>query len=779
MNTNTDFAHALSLELKLNQKGVEAVLNLLSEGNTVPFISRYRKEATGALDEVQIRQISERNSYLVDLNNRRKTILDSIEEQGKLTTQLKNQIMAADTKSALEDLYLPFRPKRRTRATKAREKGLEPLADIIWKMEPHGDPQKDAVRFVDHDKGIEDVNEALAGARDVVAERISENAIIRKLARREFSQNGILTVTVVEKMRDKPTKYSQYYDFTEPIASIPSHRYLAIRRGELEGVLRIKVQVDDQRILREMERVLGLKSASPYAPEFRKALEDSFNRLISPSVENDIRVELKLRSDRAAVDVFAQNLRNLLMAPPLGPKPVIGVDPGLRTGSKVAALDETGKVMQVTTLYLSRSEAERQKAAKEITKLIEDHQPKALAVGNGTGGRETESFLRKVLDEPARGEPESRPVVVQVSEAGASVYSASTMAREELADLDVTLRGAVSIARRLQDPLAELVKIDPKAIGVGQYQHDVYQPLLSEKLDEVVEDCVNMVGVELNTASAPLLSRVAGVGPKLAQRIIKYRDEAGSFKSRKELLKVQGLGPKTFEQAAGFLRIRSGENSLDASAVHPERYDLVKKMADDLSVSLEQLVGHADVVSQIDIEKYLSDDVGELTLRDILSELARPGRDPRAKFDPVRFRDDVHTVEDLKLGMTIEGVVTNVTNFGAFVDIGVHRDGLVHISELSDSYVNDPHKVVKVGDRVKVRVLEIDQVRNRISLSAKKETTEHHKGKRSPGPRAARNKIQKIKRTKPKPSSNKSVTSSGSLTHNPFADLYKKDKSRH
>ena len=769
MNTaaKSNYVSVIAKELKLQPRGVEAVLGLLSHGNTVPFIARYRKEATGELDEVQIRLIAERNSYLLELNNRRKAILESIKDQGKLTDSLRDKILAADTKSALEDLYLPYRPKRRTRATKAKERGLEPLADIIWKMEARGDPGVDAAAFVSADKGVDDVDSALAGARDIIAERISEDAAVRKLVRREFSQKGVLGVQVVEEKREQPTNYMQYYDFSEPVSSIPSHRYLAVRRGELEGVLKVRVIVDEQRLLADMERLLGLKSDSPYAAEFSQALRDSFTRLISPSVENDVRVELKMRSDRAAVDVFAQNLRNLLMAPPLGGKPVIGVDPGLRTGSKVAAVDDTGKVLQITTLYLNRSEAERDKAAKQIARMVDEVAPDALAVGNGTGGRETESFLRKVLDDwrPANGK--KAPVVVQVSEAGASVYSASELAREELPDLDVTLRGAVSIARRLQDPLAELVKIDPKAIGVGQYQHDVYQPLMAEKLDEVVEDCVNQVGVELNTASVALLSRVAGVGPKLAKRILQYRDEAGAFTSRKQLMKVQGLGPKTFEQAAGFLRIRDGENPLDASAVHPERYALVKKIARDLGVSLDELVGRSDVVSRIQIQKYISDEVGELTLKDILSELAKPGRDPRAVFEPVQFRDDVRTIEDLKTGMSLQGVVTNVTHFGAFVDIGVHRDGLVHISELSDSFVDDPNKVVKVGDRIKVRVVDVDKNRNRISLSARTEPTSARPIKKKAAPAANRkSKVQVPNRTKGK-------SASSSFTNNPFAALLK------
>ena len=701
-------------ELGISPRQIAAVARLLAEGNTIPFIARYRKEAHGNLDEVQIGKIQERLAYHRELDERRNTILKSIEDQGKLTDELKAKILACGTKSALEDLYLPFKPKRRTRAMIARERGLEPLADKILEQ-PDGSPDADAAAFVDAEKGVADTASALAGARDIVAERIAEDADVRGLVRHAYSTTAKVVSEVVEPRPKEPTKFEQYYEFSEAAATIPSHRYLAIRRGQTEGVLRVKLDVDSEPLVDEIAKRYNVRPGTSYGAQLRSAVEDAYRRLIAPSVEVDVSVEMKLKADRAAVEVFADNLRNLLLAAPLGEHRVIGIDPGLRTGCKCAALDATGKFLDTVTIYLAQGGRSLMEAKIDLLRFIQKHRPEAIAIGNGTGGRETEAFVREALKQANA----TKIIVVSVSEAGASVYSASDIAREEFPDLDLTIRGAISIARRLLDPLAELVKIDPKAIGVGQYQHDVYQPMLADKLGEVVESCVNHVGVELNTASAPLLARVSGVGPSMAKKIIAYRDAHGAFKSRQELLSVPTLGPKTFEQAAGFLRIRGAENPLDASAVHPERYALVEKMAKDLGVDLRAMIGNTALVDGIHLRDYVSGDVGELTLKDILAELKKPGRDPRASFEMPKFLDDVLTIEDVKPGMQIEGVVTNVAAFGAFVDIGVHQDGLVHVSQLSDRFVRDPAEVVKVGQKLKVTVLEVDVARKRISLSAR------------------------------------------------------------
>ncbi|UQA54863.1 Tex family protein [Polyangium aurulentum] len=707
----------LAEELNLPRSGVGAVVKLLAEGATVPFIARYRKEATGGFDEVQIRAIEERRTYLIELEDRRRAVLDEIGKQGKLTDDLKKKLLACTTKAELEDLYLPFKPKRRTRAIIAKERGLEPLADRMWSQPKDGSsPEAEAQAFVNAAKEVPDVAAALAGARDICAERIAENADVRKLVREATMKDGVIKVKKNEEHDGKATKFDMYATFEEALATIPSHRYLAIRRGEAEGVLRASVDMDGEKLLAPLGKMSGLDGASPWAAELGKAVADAYKRLIAPSVQIDVRVELKQQSDRAAVEVFAQNLRELLLAAPYGTQTVLGIDPGQRTGCKCAVVDETGKLLENQTIYLVQGNDAIERGKKTIRDLCRKYGVRAVAVGNGTHGRETEQFVRDVL--AAEGLKEI--FCVPVSEAGASVYSASDVAREEFPDLDLTVRGAISIARRLQDPLAELVKIDPKSIGVGQYQHDVYQSLLARKLDEVVESCVNAVGVELNTASAPLLARVAGIGPSLAKKIVSHRDERGAFPSRKALLDVPGVGPKTFEQCAGFLRIRGSEHPLDASAVHPERYALVEKIAADLGVPVAALVGDQKLVSRIDPKRYVGGDVGEFTLNDIMTELKKPGRDPRASFEPPKFRDDVRTMEDLKPGMELEGVVTNVTAFGAFVDVGVHQDGLVHVSQLADRFVKDPSEVVKVGDKVKVRVLEVDLERKRISLTARK-----------------------------------------------------------
>jgi uncharacterized protein len=776
---------ALCKELSLPAAGIAAVVALLGDGNTVPFIARYRKEVTGSLDEVQIRSIEERHAYLDELDQRRRTILQTIDQQGKLTDELQTRILAAETKASLEDLYLPYRPKRRTRATIAKERGLEPLAQRILSQPDEGDPLTEAQAFVDPEAEVPDAEAALAGARDIVAELVAERAEVRALARETFFASGQMVCEVVPDKKHTPTKFEQYYDYREPVGKIPSHRFLAIRRGEREEVLRARIEVEADPLLMSSLALMDHRPDTPFAEALSMAVVDAFVRLVAPGVETDVRVELKVRSDRDAVQVFAENLRNLLMAAPLGDRSVIGFDPGLRTGCKVAAMDATGRFLVNTTLYLSRSESEREKARAEVLALIQKHAPEALAVGNGTGGRETEGFLRKVIAESDLGG--RAPVVVQVSEAGASVYSASDLARKEFPDQDLTVRGAISIGRRLQDPLAELVKLDPKVIGVGQYQHDVHQPMLARKLDEVVESCVNQVGVELNTASAPLLSRVAGIGPKLADGIVAHREAKGVFDSRKHLLKVAGLGPKTFEQAAGFLRVRGGEQPLDASAVHPERYELVARMAKDMGVGLADLVGDAAAAGRIDLSRYVSDEVGEPTLRDIVAELGKPGRDPRDKFDPVQFRDDVKTISDLQPGMSLQGVVSNVTNFGAFVDVGVHRDGLVHISQLADKFVEDPHQVVKVGDKLQVRVLEVDTKRDRISLTARsdeappkakaKGSAEKDRGAKRPRPAQDGKKRPPRRGRDDRPRQSKSALpkeDTSVLTHNPFADLFKK-----
>ena len=691
---------------------VAAVTRLLKDGNTVPFIARYRKEAHGNLDEVQILKIQERMAYYMELEERRETILKSIDEQGKLSDDLREKIEKCMVKSALEDLYQPYKPKRRTRAMIAKEKGLEPLADILWAQGAES-PEAAAAAFVDHTKGVEDAASALAGARDICAERIADNAEVRGLVRRAYATKAVVkSCKSLVKPPTEPTKFEQYYDFEEPIAEMPSHRFLAIRRGQTEGVLFMRLVVDSAPLIDRIEELAGVKPTSPLAEELRAAAADAYKRLVAPACELDVTMEKKQESDRAAVEVFAENLRNLLLASPLGEKRVLAIDPGIRTGCKLAMLDATGKFIGNTVIYPMQKPDESREA---IAKIVVRYKPEAVAVGNGTAGRETEAFVRATLT--AMGAKDV--IVVSVSESGASVYSASEIARDEFPNLDLTVRGAISIGRRLQDPLAELVKIDPKAIGVGQYQHDVFQPLLSAKLDDVTVSCVNKVGVELNTASAPLLTRVSGIGAALAKRIVAWRDENGAFKSRSELKKVGGLGPKAFEQSAGFLRIRGAANPLDASGVHPERYALVEQMAKDLGVTVKDLVGNAALANRIDVKRYVSDDVGEPTLKDIIEELKKPGRDPRAVFEKPAFREDVTTIDDVKEGMTLEGVVTNVTAFGAFVDIGIHQDGLVHVSEIADRFVRDPSEVVKTGDRIKVRVIGVDKARNRVSLSAR------------------------------------------------------------
>jgi uncharacterized protein len=719
------WAPTIARELGLNPKGVAAVLRLRSEGATVPFMARYRKEATGGLDEVQIRNIVERADYASALEERRGVILASIGEQGKLTKDLERQLRAASTKSELEDLYAPYKPKRKTRASVAKERGLEPLATNLWSGDVgsgKGDVLAELAKaFVDPNKGVDSVEDALAGARDICAERLSELAPVRQKARELVVNQGVLVATKAKAHRDVATKFDNYTQFSEPLKRLARHRLLAIERGKAEGVLKVKTEVDTGTYERW---ALGQVPASkrqlpqPVKQALEQVVSDATSRLILPSAEAEVESDLLAAAHSEAIGVFAANLRQLLLAAPLGGKRVLGIDPGQRTGCKCVVLDETGKLVEHTVIHLVAGPAKLEEAKRILSGFVRKYRIEAIAVGNGTHGRETEKFVRDVLASDPACNP-AKAFVVSVNEAGASVYSASDVAREEFPDHDVTVRGAVSIGRRLQDPLAELVKIEPKSIGVGQYQHDVNQKQLGQKLSEVVESCVNEVGVELNTASAELLKYVSGVGPKLARSIVDQRDKNGPFQSRKELLKVKGLGPKAFEQCAGFLRIRGGSHPLDGSAVHPERYALVERMAKDLGQPLQGLIGNAKAVAAIAKQRYISEEVGEFTLNDILEELAKPGRDPRANFEPPQFNDAVSTLADLRVGMVLEGVVTNVTAFGAFVDVGVHQDGLVHVSQLASHFVKDPTTVVRVGDKLRVKVLEVDTNRKRISLSAR------------------------------------------------------------
>jgi protein Tex len=713
-----ELANRIAAELSIPEKSVLSTVALLDEDGTVPFISRYRKEATGGLDEVQVAAIRDRLDLLRKLDARCAVVLAEIEKQGKLTDELKARIKAASTSTELEDLYLPYKPKRKTRATVAIAKGLEPLADLIWAQEPlDGDPDEIAGKFISEEKGVPDIGAAWAGAGDIVAERVSEAAEVRAPLRNFFLQAGTVTAGVKKGKEAAGAKYRDYFDYTEPTAKVPSHRMLAIRRGESEGVLGFRISADRDEGLAIVHTIIVKDEAAPLAGRLIAACVDAYDRLLTASIEGQVRNELKKRSDAEAITVFAKNLRRLLMAPPLGPRWVLGVDPGIRTGCKMVALDDKGDLLAQTVVHVLRGSGDQEKAAEMIEQYCKRYRVQAVAVGNGTGGRRTESFFQE-MDRDRINDA----MVVRVNEDGASVYSASETAREEFPDQDVTVRGAISIGRRLQDPLSELVKIDAKSIGVGQYQHDVEQKALVSRLDDVVESCVNSVGVELNTASAKLLSYVSGLNPKRGKAIVEFRKQNGHFTGRQDLMQVPGFGPKTFEQAAGFLRIRTSENPLDGSAVHPERYELVQQMAADLEADVKSLMTDKETRAKIEIGKYVTEEVGEPTLRDILAELEKPGRDPRDKFDPVKFDPNVRKIQDLHEGMIMEGSVSNVTNFGAFVDLGVHQDGLVHVSELSHSFVEDPSKVVEVGKKVKVKVLEVDMARKRISLSIKQTT---------------------------------------------------------
>jgi uncharacterized protein len=705
------YADIIAAELGLRAAQVRAAIDLLDEGNTIPFIARYRKEATGELDEVQLRDVRDRHEYLAELDERRAAILKSIDEQGKLTPELKAAIERAETKQALEDLYLPYKPKRRTRATIAAEKGLLPLAELLREGRTSDDELRAAAAaYVDAERGVADADEALAGARDIVAERVADDAATRAYVREQVWAKGVLESRAARGKEKEVSKFQDYYDFSGPVKSLPGHRVLAIRRGEAEEFLTARIAAPDDEIVAALRRK---HTAGHRAPaEMGAAVEDAYRRLVSTSVEVEVRMELKTRADEEAISIFGRNLEALLLAPPAGGRSALGVDPGYRTGCKLAVVSGTGALLTTGHVYLHQEE----RAKRDLARLLEAYPVELVAIGNGTASRETEKLVKDVVRELPAGR---RPVVVMVNEAGASVYSASDLAREELPELDLTLRSAVSIARRLQDPLAELVKIDPKSIGVGQYQHDVSQLKLKRRLDETVESCVNRVGVELNTASPALLGYVAGIGPGVAQKIVRHRDEHGPFASRAAVTKVAGLGPKTFVQAAGFLRVRGGAHPLDASAVHPERYALVERIAGDVGVPLGSLVGNEGAITRIEPAKYVGGEVGLPTLHDILGELRKPGRDPREGFEAPAFRDDVQKIEDLKEGMVLQGTVTNVVAFGAFVDVGVHQDGLVHVSHLSNRFVKDPNEVVKPGERVTVRVLSVDVQRQRIALSMK------------------------------------------------------------
>jgi len=758
----------IAAELNLAPRQVKAVAGLLDEGGTVPFIARYRKEATGSLDEVAVTGIRDRLEQLAELDKRREAILKSLAERQLLTDELQEKINAAETMAVLEDLYLPFRPKRRTRATVAKEKGLEPLAALIFAQDAATDPAAEAAAFVDAEKGVETAEEALAGARDIIAEWVNENQEARAKMRGLFAAKGVLRSKVIADKQAEGAKFRDYFAWEEPVAAAPSHRVLAMRRGENEKVLSLTIAPPEEEAF-ELLDAQFVTGQGPASEQVRDAVRDSYRRLLSASMETEIRLETKKRADEAAIRVFADNLRQLLLAPPLGQKNVLAIDPGFRTGCKVVCLDRQGKLLHNDTIYPHFSDEGKAKAAETIRQLAERFSIEAIAVGNGTAGRETEAFVRGL---GLAGIP-----VILVNESGASVYSASQAARDEFPDQDVTVRGAVSIGRRLMDPLAELVKIDPKAIGVGQYQHDVDQGALRRSLDDVVSSCVNAVGVEVNTASPQLLTYVSGLGPQLAANIVAYRNEHGPFDTRESLRKVPRLGPKAFEQAAGFLRIRGGVNPLDSSAVHPESYPVVEAMARDLECSVIDLMRDESMRKVIDISKYVSDRVGVPTLKDILAELAKPGRDPRERFEAVAFTEGIEKPEDLRPGMRLPGVVTNVTAFGAFVDIGVHQDGLVHVSRLADRYVSDPHQVVKVAQRVEVTVLDVDLERRRISLSMQKDATGERQAAAAGAPpeigtraerrpEKPRQDRQKQEKKKPEPAP----------FNNPFARAFAKDR---
>ncbi len=709
---NSDNISRISSELNIPHKNVKAVVSLLDEGATIPFISRYRKEATGSLDEVAVSSVNDLFEKLKDLDKRRETILKSIDEQGKLDSGLKTKINSAATMRELEDLYLPYKPKRKTKGQTAIQKGLEPLAYKIFAQ--NCDPAAEAKAYLSKEKGVDSIDDALAGARDIIAEKISENTTSRQAVRSLFERKAFIESKATkaaksDENKEKAAKFRDWFEWKEPAKRAAGHRILALFRGERDKFLKVSIRPDETEGLETLHRKL-VRSASDASKQVQKAATDSYKRLLAPQMETELRGIMLKRAETEAIKVFASNLREILLAPPLGSKRILALDPGFRTGAKLVCLDAQGTLLHNDTIYPVTSEGKKKEAAAKVTELVNKYSIEAIAIGNGTAGRETEQFVKELdLDKSV--------TVIMVNESGASVYSASEIAREEFPDYDITVRGSVSIGRRLMDPLAELVKIDPKSIGVGQYQHDVDQKDLADSLGRVVESCVNMVGVELNTASGRLLQSVSGLGPVLAANIIKYRTENGPFASRKELLKVPRLGPKAFEQCAGFLRIQGAKNPLDSTAVHPERYRTVAGIAKDLNADVADLIDSAELRSEIKPENYVADDLGLPTLKDIMKELEKPGRDPRKQFEAVRFDDSVKEVKDLREGMVLNGVVTNVTAFGAFVDVGVHQDGLIHISRMADEFIKDPATVVHPGLAVKVKILEVDLERKRISMT--------------------------------------------------------------
>ncbi|EGQ9206506.1 Tex family protein [Vibrio cholerae] len=732
--------HQIAQELNVRPEQVIAAVTLIDDGNTVPFIARYRKEVTGGLDDTQLRNLDSRLAYLREMDDRRQTILKSIQEQGKLTPELEQAILSADSKNRLEDLYLPYKPKRRTKGQIAIEAGLEPLADTLW-TQPNTDPESEAAKYINAEKGVADSKAALDGARAIVMERIAEDANLLEKIRQHLNRNAEIVSRVVEGKEQAGEKFKDYFDHREPISKAPSHRALAMLRGRNEGFLTLTLNADPE--LEESARQSYCETliAEHYGIHLSQATADAWRKQvicwawkikISMHMETELMSAMKERAEIEAIEVFATNLKDLLMAAPAGPRATLGLDPGLRTGCKVAVVDATGKVLATDTIYPHAPQHQYDRAMQSIALLVKKFNVDLIAIGNGTASRETDAFAADLIK---RGNLKVQKIMV--SEAGASVYSASELAAKEFPNLDVSLRGAVSIARRLQDPLAELVKIDPKSIGVGQYQHDVSQTLLAKRLDAIVEDCVNAVGVDVNTASAALLTRVAGLSAALAQNIVDYRDENGRFESRSALKKVPRLGPKAFEQCAGFLRIMDGKNPLDASAVHPEAYPVVKTIAEKNSKDLKALIGNTEFLRTLRAVDYTDENFGVPTVTDIIKELDKPGRDPRPEFKTATFAEGIHEVSDLEVGMVLEGVVSNVANFGAFVDIGVHQDGLVHISALTDRFISDPREVVKAGDIVKVKVMEVDVQRKRIALSMRlnDEPGQDNRSQRSAAPR--------------------------------------------
>jgi protein Tex len=718
-----DIALTLSQEFSVSQSQINSVLEMLSEGATIPFMARYRKERTGSLDEVQLRGIIDRFNYLTELVKRKETVLESIASQDKLTDDLKTQIANCLDKTLLEDIYAPYKPKRRTRATIAKEKGLEPLAQWIESL---NQPQtakvsleKEAEKYFNAEKEVKTVDDVLSGAADIIAEQIADLAEIRAYLRDYLFKNGVFTSQIKKEHPEGSTKYEMYRNYQYAVKKIPPHNILALYRGETEKILTVDLEFDTTAVLTELEyRIIKSKTAA-VKQFYRATITDAFNRLLKPSLIREIRSDRKEYADLESIKTFEANLRNLLLAPPGGMKATMAIDPGFRTGCKVAILDETGKFIEYQAIFPHSGTSKQEAAAKVVKQLLEKHSIQLIAIGNGTASRETDSFITDILKNLT-----SKPIKVLVNESGASIYSASKLAREEFPDLDVTVRGAISIGRRLQDPLAELVKIDPKSIGVGQYQHDVEQKLLQQKLAETVESCVNYVGVDLNTASAELLKFVSGITPTIANNVVSYRNEKGKFSDRKELLKVTKLGAKTFEQCAGFLRIRNGNNSLDNTAVHPESYVVVKQIAEKSTINLEILNQNTEAnhnltkkLDALNLQQFVTNTIGIPTLKDLIEELKKPGRDPREKFQYAEFQEGINEIADLQEGMKLEGVVTNVVNFGAFVDIGVHQDGLVHISKLANRFVADPNEIIKVGEIVKVTVLEVNEKLRRIGLS--------------------------------------------------------------